>query len=559
MADGTHYVLEGSTAVALMPLLDGTRSLPELMGELGAHAPAEVLGDLRRMQALGLLADGSVGSDLGATGFWDTLGVAPEPRPAALALVNLSAMDMTPAREAFVDAGFSLADDGSLLVALIDDYLDPRLRELNRRMFEAKRPWVLAKLSGATLWLGPYMRPGQTACWHCMAERLEGNRQLDRYLRTKNGRSPTVHPGTVGLRSATTAGAALLAIELQAILAGSRRLEDNLITIELTALASEHHPVVRQPTCAVCGDPQLRDAPRDSRVVLQPAPKRFTEDGGHRVMRPEETFARLQRHISPITGAVTSVRRQTIEDNGVAYSYSSGHNFALMQDSLYFLRKNLRGRSGGKGRTDHQAKVGAVCEAIERYNGIYRGDEPHVNGSYAELAERALHPEKLLLFSDEQYANRDAWNAAQRTSYHVVPARLDPERAIQWTPVWSLRDERERWHRPATAGTGTLTSARTSMRQRRQRLRGGQHARGGGPPGSDGARRAGLGGGWWYNRVPRPAVDLESFDEPYVELVREHYARLGRNLWVLDITTDLGIPAFVGCSQRLERADTRTC
>jgi ribosomal protein S12 methylthiotransferase accessory factor len=57
---------------------------------------------------------------------------------------------------------------------------------------------------------------------------------------------------------------------------------------------------------------------------------------------------------------------------------------------------------------------------------------------------------------------------------------------------------------------------------------------------------------WWYNRIPRPAVDLDAFDEPYVALVREHYARIGRNLWAIDITTDLGIPAFVGCSQRLE-------
>jgi ribosomal protein S12 methylthiotransferase accessory factor len=57
---------------------------------------------------------------------------------------------------------------------------------------------------------------------------------------------------------------------------------------------------------------------------------------------------------------------------------------------------------------------------------------------------------------------------------------------------------------------------------------------------------------WWYNRAPRPSVDLDAFDEPYVSLVRDHYARLGRNLWVLDLTTDLGIPAFAGCSQRLD-------
>ena len=55
---------------------------------------------------------------------------------------------------------------------------------------------------------------------------------------------------------------------------------------------------------------------------------------------------------------------------------------------------------------------------------------------------------------------------------------------------------------------------------------------------------------WWYNRARRPAFDLDSIGEPYVDVLREHYDRLGRDLWVLDITTDNGIPAFVGVSKR---------
>ena len=552
MADGTHFLLEGRTAASLIPLLDGTRTLAELMGELGDHPPLAVMTTLRRMEGLGLLVDGTAGSDLHGAGFWDTLGVptgaATTPR---LAVVDLSAVDMEPARAAFAGTGLVLDDDAPLAVVLVDDYLDPRLEQLNRQRVAAGAPYVLARLAGATLWLGPHVRPGEGPCWECLAERLRGNRQLERYLNTRNGRTRVLSPGTVGLRHAIQAGASMLAIELEAILAGSPRLQD-LVTLDLASLTTEHHPVIRQPLCPVCGDPELRTAQRDPRIALTPTPKGFTADGGHRVMRPEHTFERLAKHISPLTGAVSSVKRQTIEDNGVAYSYSSGHNFALMQDSLYFLRKNLRGRSGGKGRTDHQAKVGAVCEAIERFNGIYRGDEPHVDGSYAELASRALHPEELLLFSDAQYAHRDAWNAAQTTSYHVIPARLDPDRTIEWTPVWSLRDEREMlapagycWYgHPDIAahfysasdanGCAAGNTVEEAILQGLMEL----------------VERDSV-AAWWYNRVPRPAVDLDAFDEPYVALVREHYAEMGRTLWVLDITTDLGIPAFVGCSQRL--------
>ena len=50
---------------------------------------------------------------------------------------------------------------------------------------------------------------------------------------------------------------------------------------------------------------------------------------------------------------------------------------------------------------------------------------------------------------------------------------------------------------------------------------------------------------WWYNRVTRPGVDLDSFDEPYLRQTAGTYARLSRDFWVLDLTNDLGIPAFV--------------
>ncbi len=555
MTDDAQFLLEGRTAASLVPLLDGTRTLAQLLAALSDHAPGEVFGNLHCLLGLGLLVDGAAGPDPSGAGFWDTLDVrCHDAGDSSLALLDLSDVDMDPARRALLAAGLQLNDDASLAVALVDDYLDPRLDELNRRRVQAGAPWVLARLTGSALWLGPHFRPGEGPCWACIAERLAGNRQLERYLEQAQ-RQDARRAARGGSGSVKRSRPAARCWQSSCRRSSPGRTgSTDLVTLDLATLTAEHHPVVRQPVCAVCGDP--RDAPIASatrRIVLRPTIKRFTADGGHRVMRPDETFARLQKHISPITGAVSSVRRQTIEDNGVAYSYASGHNFALMQDSLYFLRKNLRGRSGGKGRTDHQAKVGAVCEAIERFNGIYRGDERHVDGSYAQLADHALHPEQLLLFSDAQYAHRDAWNEAQSTSYHVIPARLDPERVIQWTPVWSLGDDRELlapagycWYGHPDIGAHFYCASDAN-----------------GCAAGNTVEEAILQGlmelverdsvaAWWYNRVPRPSLDLDAFDEPYIDLVREHYARVGRNLWVLDITTDLGIPAFVGCSQRLE-------
>jgi ribosomal protein S12 methylthiotransferase accessory factor len=54
---------------------------------------------------------------------------------------------------------------------------------------------------------------------------------------------------------------------------------------------------------------------------------------------------------------------------------------------------------------------------------------------------------------------------------------------------------------------------------------------------------------WWYNRLRRPQVDLSSFDYEYFDLFMEVYKNLKRDVWVLDITSDLGIPSFAAISR----------
>jgi ribosomal protein S12 methylthiotransferase accessory factor len=45
--------------------------------------------------------------------------------------------------------------------------------------------------------------------------------------------------------------------------------------------------------------------------------------------------------------------------------------------------------------------------------------------------------------------------------------------------------------------------------------------------------------------LQRPEVDLGRLDDPYVRDLRARLADTGRRLWVLDVTSDLGIPSFV--------------
>lgn len=560
--EGKHFIVEGRAVARLAPVLDGTREVSDLLAELGGELPLpEVMRTLAKLEALGYLVDGPPVGEPGSVAWWDAAGIAPGRVAEAVAqtpveVVAAGAVPTDGIARALEAAGLQVgAGPGSLPLVVADDYLHPELEQLNARFHAEGRGWVLAKVTGSQAWLGPHVRPGETACWACLAERLSGNRQLERYLASKNGSSQVVARGRIATPSTLQAVTGLLAGDLQAILAtgAAERLADTVVTFDLATLESERHHVVRQPYCRVCGDPAARAA-KGSRVELQPRPKGFTSDGGHRIQRPEDTYQRLLKHVSPITGAVSSLKRQTVDDNGVAYSYSSGHNFALMQDSLYFLRRNLRGRSGGKGRTEVQAKVGAICEAIERFNGVWRGGEPGVRGTYADLrdARGAVHIEELLGFSEAQYANRHAWNAKQVAGYHLVPERLAPDREIEWTPVWSLTHQRERLVPSAYCWFGHPDMGKLFFCA----------SDANGNAAGNTVEEAALQGLmelverdsvalWWYNRAPRPALDLDSLNEPYVDVMREYYdTQLDREVWVLDLTSDLGIPVFSACSFR---------
>jgi ribosomal protein S12 methylthiotransferase accessory factor len=54
---------------------------------------------------------------------------------------------------------------------------------------------------------------------------------------------------------------------------------------------------------------------------------------------------------------------------------------------------------------------------------------------------------------------------------------------------------------------------------------------------------------WWFNRIPRPEVDLDSFGDPYLDELRRYLSSVSRELWVLDVTADLGIPVVVALSR----------
>jgi oxazoline/thiazoline synthase len=223
-------------------------------------------------------------------------------------------------------------------------------------------------------------------------------------------------------------------------------------------------------------------------------------------------------------------------------NYLATHNFSAPARTVNELRAGLSGGSFGKGSTAEQGEASALMEAIERYSGIFQGNEIRMARRFTDFREsEAIHPNDVLLFSEAQYRRGQAPTSDPD---EITPALFDPTAKIEWSPAWSLRDRRFRYlptsllyffyrgpgyqHHADSNGCAAGNTLAEAIVQGFLEL----------------VERDGY-AIWWYNRLQRPEVDLGQFDDPYIRDLKMQLAETGRRLWVLDATSDLGIPTFV--------------
>ncbi|APR78051.1 Hypothetical protein A7982_03398 [Minicystis rosea] len=556
LSETGHVGLRGAAYEHLVPLLDGRHGPEDLAAILDGKVSApEVFYALSLLQKKGYLVDARVPLAPEQAAFWELIGVDPTVAARRLgettvAVTAIGGVDAGPLRAELEAIGVRVGEGGHRRVVITDDALRPELASINAEALEGGRPWMLVRPVGIEAWLGPIFVPGRTGCWACLEHRIAGHRLLERSLAARRSSPEPLGVTRAALPSQVRALLALAATEMAKWIVNEQSaLEGSVVTLHAATLERREHVLTRRPQCRACGDRELVAKNQLRPVALGAAAASFTADGGHRVARPNETLARLDHHQSPVTGIVGKLERVS---DGITVSYVANHNFAFMDDELSFLRKHQRAYSGGKGKSDAQARMSAVGEAIERYTGVFQGDEARVRARMADLGEAAIHPNAIMLFSDRQLGEREQRNL-RASPFNWIPAPFDARQEIEWSPLWPLAGGAARYAPTALCYFGYGRKAAPFARGDSNGCAAGATLEEAVYQGVMELVERDAIALWWYNRLRRPAVDFASFGDPYLAELEAHYRSLHRDVWALDLTSDLGIPAFVALSRRTDR------
>jgi oxazoline/thiazoline synthase len=557
------FLLRGNAYCEIVPLLNGKRTLGELIELLqGRVSAAEVYYALELLAQKGYVVDGDVPIESErSAAFWEALGLGPDVvrrrlSETPVSIATFGSVSAEPLIAELTAIGVRIEPEGALQIALTDDYQRSGLDEIDRQCQKLGRPWMPLKPSGIQAWLGPLFIPGTAGCYACLEHRLDKHRKVESFLKKHRGGDAPIVLSTASLPSTERAALAAAATEIAKwIVSGDGELiTRNVLTLHAATFERKAHAVTRRPQCPRCGDPSLVAASQARPPALESRTTSWSGDGGCRSLSPEETFARLERHISPITGIVS--RLQIVLDrsgSSLISSYVADHNFIRVDSDLFFLEDVQRSRSGGKGKSEIQAKVSALCESIERYSGLYEGDELIVRRRLSDLGPAAVHPNEIMLISERQYTERDRW-AEHGSRFALIPAPFDETNEIGWTVAHPLLGGDPRYVPAACCYYGY-------NKQHGELFAGGDSNGCAAGATREEAAYQGLMelverdavALFWYNRLRRPGVDLESFGDPYLSALVDYYKTIHRSLWVLDLTSDLGVPVFTAVSRRTDK------
>ena len=487
-------ILHGDIFARVVPLLDGTRAVDEIADALeGDFGAAEVFYALRYLESHGCIVDGAV----------------------ARVLADRANHALTP-----------------LSVVVVHDLLDDALSAMSN----VPGSWVVVCRDGdGSLLISPRFAGEPTGpCPSCLEHRLYRARPAAAFVRARQLEQVNLRRHHVSMTAAQWDSVRPHVGDAAHV---------TFIAVNGTVT---RHPVHRRPECPRCGDATLYAATARQRVTLREQTNAFVPSWEARERMALEFDACHADLLDPLTGMAREV--VTLAGAGDAFHVViSGCNPARPSSTIAALEWDLRRMASGKGRSPAMARASLLGELAERHSGVHRGDEPRTVASAEELGAAAMDVNGCMLFSDRQLESRER----NTTAEDPIPLRFDPRTPISWTEVWSLTHDAHRF-----LPTGYLYYEFPYARAEPFCIAD-SNGNAAGSSIEDAVLQALLeiverdaAGIWWYNRIARKEVELETVNDAWVHAVVSQFASVGRSCWVLDLTTDLEIPVFVAVSRR---------
>jgi bacteriocin biosynthesis cyclodehydratase domain-containing protein len=284
---GTVVVLEGAAlkrlVPALLPLLDGTRALEEIVAQLGAPARPAVEQALALLSGRGLLTEGPPLDELpepfaaSAESLAATRRDSPSPstvrrrlREARVAVAGAPRLAAALTRE-LLRAGVGRVDHVDWEATGLDATHDvavaaagpaelAELGDWDRRRNDDGVPWLaLPPFDGRLAPIGPLVVPGETACLACYRLRRAATSDCREELRALEHTPSSARAAT----SLETLVAGVAALALLRYLAGlDPTLPGSFYALEAgIPLSLSRHRVLRVPRCPACSEVEALAAP----------------------------------------------------------------------------------------------------------------------------------------------------------------------------------------------------------------------------------------------------------------------------------------------------------
>lgn len=320
--------------------------------------------------------------------------------------------------------GFMFPDETRIILLLQDEEDTAFFLEAETALWKQQIPWLCGSAASDGGIAGPWVRPSTSGCFQCasarrLVARPTSTETLDlEALLLFPGSSGSTDAVTPPSQAAVTQVALLLAAEARRAVDGkSMNTLERIYYVDMETLQTSLHYFLPDPLCPVCGV-LPEDSPESARIHLLPRIKKHPES--YRTLTLDKLGNALaEDYLDERTGLFNGIRNELAS------------LFASVTVRLPQLTTNDE-YTAGRSHNYKESEWTAVLEGLERYCGLApRGKRPILQDSYCNIADQAIQPTQVGLYTEAQYAQPE---------FPFEP--FDPLQPISWVWGYSFMQQR---------------------------------------------------------------------------------------------------------------------